>query len=58
MYRERNVPTTMFRKYFNRGDIPIARAYNKGATSKTILMWRILPKYLDYGYYLPIFFDG
>lgn len=58
VFRERNVKTSVFRRYFDRGDLPIARAYNKGAKSTTVLSWRLKPQLLDYAYYLPVFFEG
>lgn len=58
LFRERNVRTTAFRQYFDRGDLPIARAYQKGAPTHTVLMWRIPPQKLDYAYYLPVVFSG
>lgn len=58
VFRERNVTTSVFRRYFDRGDLPIVRAYNRGAKTGTILAWRLPPQQLDYAYYLPVFFEG
>lgn len=58
MFRERKIDSSLFRKYFLRGDIPICRAYDSKSSPTTVLMWRTNPKELDYSYYLPIFFDG
>jgi hypothetical protein len=47
-------PVTEFRRYFERGDIPIVVRH--GAQSG--LEWKVEPEKLDYMHYLPIFFDG
>jgi len=47
--------TTDFRRFYNRGDFPIATihgpAYNR-------IYWKIDVAQLDYHHYLPIFFEG
>lgn len=47
-------PVTEFRRYFERGDIPIAVRHG----AKCGLEWKVEPDKLDYMHYLPIFFDG
>lgn len=58
LFRERNVTTSIFRKYFNRGDLPISRACRRGTKATQVLTWRIPPQKLEYAYYLPVFFEG
>jgi len=51
----KTVATTDFRRFYNRGDLPIATihgpAYNR-------IHWKIDVTQLDYHHYLPIFFEG
>jgi len=47
-------PVTEFRRFFERGDIPIAVRHG----AKTGVEWKVEPDKLDYMHYLPIFFDG
>merc|ERR1719482_167291 len=47
-------PITEFRRYFERGDIPISVRHG----AKCGLEWKVEPEKLDYMHYLPIFFDG
>lgn len=46
---------TEFRRYYNRGDLPIQVAFD-GAQRK--VQWKVNFDQLDYHHYLPIFFDG
>lgn len=46
---------TLFRKYYDRGDLPIAVSF-VGALRK--LTWKMEPEHLDYHLHLPIFFEG
>ena len=46
---------TLFRKYYDRGDLPVAVNFN-GALRK--LQWKMDPEHLDYHLHLPIFFEG
>ena len=46
---------TIFKKYYDRGDLPIAVAFT-GAQRK--ITWKLEPEFLDYHLYLPIFFEG
>jgi len=50
----RQIPTTEFRRFYDRGDLPIALAHR----SKSALDWKVEIEKLDYHHYLPIFFDG
>jgi hypothetical protein len=46
---------TLFKKYYDRGDLPIAVNF-QGASRK--VTWKLEPELLDYHLYLPIFFEG
>ncbi|KAJ7534574.1 hypothetical protein O6H91_13G100700 [Diphasiastrum complanatum] len=50
-----NPPNTLFRKLYERGDLPLQMEHN-GA--KNSISWKIDVSKLDYHHYLPIFFDG
>jgi hypothetical protein len=50
----RNIPTTEFRRFYDRGDLPIAVAHHNNLR----VAWKVEPEKLDYHHYLPIFFDG
>jgi len=45
----------LFKKYYDRGDLPIAVNF-LGANRK--VTWKLEPELLDYHLYLPIFFEG
>jgi len=49
------IDSTLFKKYYDRGDLPIAVSFH-GATRK--ITWKLEPELLDYHLYLPIFFEG
>jgi len=51
----RKVPKTEFRKFYDRGDLPIQIFH--GAVGGKIA-WKVDVEKLDYHHYLPIFFDG
>jgi len=51
----RPVPKTEFRKFYDRGDLPIQIFH--GAVGGKIA-WKVDVEKLDYHHYLPIFFDG
>lgn len=51
----RNIPTTQFRRFYDRGDLPIAIDH-KGTGNE--ISWKVEKEKLDYRHYLPIFFDG
>jgi len=50
----RQIPTTEFRRFYDRGDLPISIAHK----SKNSIDWKVDKTKLDYHHYLPIFFDG
>ena len=52
--KRRQIPPTEFRRFYDRGDLPIALAHG----SKSQLGWKMDVAKLDYHHYLPIFFDG
>lgn len=52
--QRRPIPPTEFRRFYNRGDLPIAVAHK----SKLCVDWKVEIEKLDYHHYLPIFFDG
>merc|ERR1740133_564750 len=52
---QRKVPATEFRKFYDRGDLPIQIFH--GAVGGKIA-WKVDVEKLDYHHYLPIFFDG
>jgi hypothetical protein len=51
----RKVPKTEFRRFYDRGDLPIQIFH--GAVGGKIA-WKVDVEKLDYHHYLPIFFDG
>lgn len=53
--RRENPPNTAFRRFYERGDLPIA-VDHRG--SKNMIAWKVEIEKLDYHHYLPIFFDG
>lgn len=53
--RRENPPNTAFRRFYDRGDLPIS-VDHKGV--KNGLLWKVDLSKLDYHHYLPIFFDG
>ena len=50
-----NPPNTEFRRFYERGDLPIAVEH---LGSKNSIVWKVDVEKLDYHHYLPIFFDG
>jgi len=52
---QRKVPKTEFRRFYDRGDLPIQIFH--GAVGGKIA-WKVDVEKLDYHHYLPIFFDG
>jgi len=48
-----NPPNTVFRKFYERGDLPIQIEHSLGK-----VLWKVEIHKLDYHHYLPIFFDG
>jgi hypothetical protein len=53
--RRDNPPNTAFRRFYERGDLPIAIDHRG---SKNVIAWKVEIEKLDYHHYLPIFFDG
>merc|ERR1711871_696798 len=53
--RRQNPPNTEFRRFYDRGDLPI-QIYH-GAVGN-LISWKVDIEKLDYHHYLPIFFDG
>lgn len=53
--RRRPITTTLFRVFYDRGDLPVKVAHTKGGGK---IDWRTPMEKLDYNHYLPIFFDG
>jgi len=47
---------TEFRRFYDRGDLPLQVAFEKSAHRK--VQWKVNFEKLDYHHYLPIFFDG
>lgn len=54
-FTKRRIPPTEFRRFYERGDLPIA-IQHKGVGNK--IDWKVDIEKLDYHHYLPIFFDG
>jgi hypothetical protein len=54
-FKKRPIPPTEFRRFYERGDLPIAVQHR--ATGNKI-DWKVDIEKLDYHHYLPIFFDG
>ena len=50
-----NPPNSLFRTYYERGDLPICLDHRG---SKTLLRWRVSPESLDYHFFLPVFLSG
>lgn len=53
-YSRRKIQVTEFRKFYDRGDLPIGVKHGSGCT----LYWKTKIADLDYHLYLPKFFDG
>ncbi|MGH0139579.1 UNVERIFIED_CONTAM: hypothetical protein FKN15_043058, partial [Acipenser sinensis] len=54
-FRERPAKPTAFRKFYERGDFPIALEHD---TKGNRIAWKVEIEKLDYHHYLPLFFDG
>ncbi|KAG0566997.1 hypothetical protein M758_7G097000 [Ceratodon purpureus] len=55
-FKERdNPPNTLFRKCYQRGDLPLAIDHTQ---TKLCLNWKVELAKVDYHYFLPLFFDG
>jgi hypothetical protein len=51
----RNTKSTQFRKFYERGDFPIAVEFDAKGNK---IAWKVEIEKLDYHHYLPLFFDG
>ena len=47
---------TQFRRFYDRGDLPVSKNYGDPQEGK--VHWKVSPALLDYHHYLPVFFDG
>lgn len=54
-FSERPSKPTAFRKFYLRGDFPIALEHD---TKGNKIAWKVEIEKLDYHHYLPLFFDG
>jgi len=54
-FQTREVKGTNFRKFYERGDFPIALEHD---TKGNKIAWKVEIEKLDYHHYLPLFFDG
>eukprot|EP00999_Lentomonas_sp_LEN2_P000112 NODE_1107_length_1010_cov_7.093998_g1062_i0.p1 GENE.NODE_1107_length_1010_cov_7.093998_g1062_i0~~NODE_1107_length_1010_cov_7.093998_g1062_i0.p1 ORF type:complete len:283 (-),score=40.86 NODE_1107_length_1010_cov_7.093998_g1062_i0:59-907(-) len=54
-YKSRYIPPTEFRRFYERGDLPIAIEHRANGNR---IDWKVDIEKLDYHHYLPIFFDG
>lgn len=54
-FRRRPIPATEFRRFYERGDLPIAIQHRANGNK---IDWKVDIEKLDYHHYLPIFFDG
>jgi hypothetical protein len=54
-FKPRPIPPTEFRRFYERGDLPISIAHRP---TGNCLDWKVEIEKLDYHHYLPIFFDG
>lgn len=54
-FSERETAATSFRKFYERGDFPIALEHD---TKGNKIAWKVEIEKLDYHHYLPLFFDG
>jgi len=54
MMRRSNPPNTTFRKFYERGDLPVQINHDHPRS----IQWKIEVNQLDFHHYLPVFFDG
>lgn len=55
VFEERDLGPTEFRRFYDRGDLPIAVLHKAGGNK---VLWKVPIDKLDYSHFLPIFFDG
>mmetsp|Transcript_17959 Transcript_17959/g.32300 ORF Transcript_17959/g.32300 Transcript_17959/m.32300 type:complete len:309 (+) Transcript_17959:88-1014(+) len=53
-FNRRLIPASEFRRFYDRGDLPICISHAQGDK----ITWKVPCDQLDYHHYLPIFFDG
>jgi hypothetical protein len=53
-FNKRPIPTSEFRRFYDRGDLPIAIEHGP----QLRIYWKVEIQQLDYHHYLPIFFEG
>ncbi|XKL69056.1 hypothetical protein PGB90_006825 [Kerria lacca] len=54
MVKKTTTGKTLFRMYYNRGDIPVCLEFR----NRNKITWKVDIDTIDYRHYLPIFFDG
>ncbi|XP_047715968.1 parkin coregulated gene protein isoform X2 [Prionailurus viverrinus] len=54
-FKERPTKPTAFRKFYERGDFPIALEHDSKGNK---IAWKVEIEKLDYHHYLPLFFEG
>lgn len=54
-HRKFQIPATTFRRFYDRGDLPVSVKF-EGANRK--ITWKVEVEYLDFHHYLPMFFEG
>merc|ERR1712166_1112721 len=52
---KKNVPSTVFKRFYERNDLPVVCSFS-GATRS--IEWKVNIDMLDYHHYLPVFFEG
>jgi hypothetical protein len=57
VYRSRKVAPSEFRRFYERGDLPVKILHNF-SNGMNQITWSVEVDKLDYHHYLPIFFDG
>ena len=55
--RKRKVPPSEFRRFYERGDLPV-KIFHNFSNGMNQITWSVEVDKLDYHHYLPIFFDG
>lgn len=57
VYKARKAPASEFRRFYERGDLPVKILHNF-SNGMNQITWSVEVDKLDYHHYLPIFFDG
>eukprot|EP00946_MAST-07B_sp_MAST-7B-sp1_P005166 g5166.t1 len=57
VYKKRKVPPSEFRRFYERGDLPV-KIFHNFSNGMNQITWSVEVDKLDYHHYLPIFFDG